>query len=53
MVSESWFRARQDRVGKGMRSKTKAFIWEDATYVARADRWCLLFFTNICASYMA
>ena len=38
MVLESWFRARQESVGKGMGSETKALIWEDAAYVARTDR---------------
>lgn len=30
MVLESWFRARQESVGKDFRSETNALVWEDA-----------------------
>lgn len=38
MVLKSWFRARQEIVGKCMGSETKCLVWEDSAYVARADR---------------
>lgn len=38
MVLESWFRARQESVCKGMGSETKTLVWVDAAYVARADQ---------------
>lgn len=38
MILESGFRARQESVGNGIGSETKTLVWEDAAYVARADR---------------
>lgn len=38
---------------KGMESESKALFWEDAAYIARADKVVFAFFTSICASCMA
>lgn len=38
---------------KAVGSDSKPLVWENAAYVARADRWCLLFYKSTCAIYMA